>query len=91
MLLVQYDVLTLPTTVSIKNKTKKWSDPLYNLTFFFWKKSVQYIKTKTAVGMMPKKPEVEKKNRHSNHEIPFRKMELSKLNKDTTTTKIKKY
>ena len=39
-----------------------------------------------------KKSEVEEKgNWHSNHEIPFRKMELSKLNKDTTTTKIKKY
>ena len=39
-----------------------------------------------------KKSEIEEKgNWHSNHEIPFRKMELSKLNKDTTITKIKKY
>ena len=46
------------------------------------------------IMMQEKKSEIEKKgNWHSNHEIPFRKMELSKLNKDTTTTttKFKKY
>ena len=38
-----------------------------------------------------KKSEIKKKaNWHPNHEFPFRKMELSKLNKDTTTTKFKK-
>ena len=74
---------------SFNIQKEKWSESFKKVFNIYQNKNCCYG---IWIMMQEKKSEIEEKgNWHSNHEIPFRKMELSKLNKDTTTTKIKKY